>query len=114
MPDELHPFEVLLRQRIVVLDGAMGTTLQRLHLSEADYRGERFATHSVDLKNNNEALNIVRPEIIENIHRAYFDAGADIIETNTFSSTAIAQSDYGLESSAYDLNLAGARLASST
>ncbi len=101
----------LLRERILVLDGAMGTMIQRHKLTEADFRGTRWATHTHDLKGNNDVLVLTRPEVIGGIHRAYLEAGADIIETNTFSSNVVSQRDYGLESAVYDLNLAGARLA---
>ena len=99
-------------QRILVLDGAMGTMIQRLKLSEADFRGERFKDWHRDLKGNNDLLVITKPDAIEAIHRQYFEAGADIVETNTFSSTTIAQADYGMEELAYELNLEGARVAS--
>jgi len=90
MPDELHPFEALLRQRVVVLDGAMGTTLQRLHLSEADYRGARFRDwKGKDLKGAHELLLLTRPEAVERVHEEYLQAGADVLETNTFSATTI-------------------------
>ncbi|MBB5752990.1 5-methyltetrahydrofolate--homocysteine methyltransferase [Prosthecomicrobium pneumaticum] len=101
----------LASERILVLDGAMGTMIQRHRLGEADFRGSRFAGWSRDLKGNNDLLSITRPDIIEGIHRAYLEAGADIVETNTFSSTTIAQADYGMESLAYELNLEGARVA---
>jgi len=103
--------EQLLAQRILLLDGAMGTMIQRHRLSEADFRGERFRDHPRDLKGNNDLLVLTRPDIVRDIHDAYLAAGADIIETNTFSSTAIAQADYGLEALAYELSHAGARLA---
>ncbi|MDW8332527.1 MAG: homocysteine S-methyltransferase family protein, partial [Cyclobacteriaceae bacterium] len=90
--------EQLLKQRILVLDGAMGTMIQRYQLSEKDFRGDRFVNHSVLLKGNNDLLSITRPDIISSIHEQYLEAGADIIETNTFSSTRIAQADYQLES----------------
>src|SRR5271157_1850237 len=99
------------RQRIVVLDGAMGTMIQRYRLSEDDYRGARFRSHPKDLRGNNELLVLTRPEVIEEIHRQYLDAGADLIETNTFSANAISQSDYGLAGLAYELNLEAAHLA---
>ncbi len=90
MPDELHPFEVLLRERIVVLDGAMGTTLQRLHLGEADYRGARFRDwKGKDLKGAHELLLLTRPDAVERVHEEYLQAGADVLETNTFSATTI-------------------------
>src|SRR6266550_1578591 len=101
----------LLAKRILLLDGAMGTMIQRHRLTEADFRGARFREHRHDLKGNNDLLILTRPDVIGDIHRAYLAAGADIIETNTFSSTAIAQSDYGLESLAYELSVEGARLA---
>lgn len=100
-----------LKERILILDGAMGTMIQRYKLTEADFRGERFQTHSHDLKGNNDLLNLTRPDIIGDIHREYLTAGSDLIETNTFSSTSIAQADYHLEALAFELNLQGARLA---
>lgn len=100
-----------LSERILILDGAMGTMIQRHQLSEADFRGERFKDHLHDLKGNNDLLSITRPDIILGIHNEYLEAGSDIIETNTFSSTSIAQADYHLESLAYELNVAGAKLA---
>ncbi|MGA0596193.1 methionine synthase [Enterovirga sp. CN4-39] len=99
------------RERILVLDGAMGTEIQALKLSEADFRGERFRDHSHDQKGNNDLLILTQPDAVRDIHLAYFLAGADIVETNTFSSTRIAQADYGLESAVHDLNVEGARLA---
>jgi 5-methyltetrahydrofolate--homocysteine methyltransferase len=101
----------ILKERILVLDGAMGTMIQRHTLTEADFRGERFKDHAHPLKGNNDLLSITRPDIIKDIHRQYFEAGADIAETNTFSSTAIAQADYHLESLAYELNFESAKLA---
>jgi 5-methyltetrahydrofolate--homocysteine methyltransferase len=101
----------ILQQRIVILDGAMGTMIQRYKLEEADYRGERYRAHAKDLKGNNDLLQITKPEVIREIHEAYLAAGADIIETNTFSATRVAQDDYGLGSEARDINLAAARLA---
>jgi 5-methyltetrahydrofolate--homocysteine methyltransferase len=103
--------ESLLAKRILVLDGAMGTMIQRLKLTEADFRGARFARHSRDLKGDNDLLVLTRAEAIADIHRQYLAAGSDIIETNTFNSTAVAQADYGLEAIVYDLNVAAARLA---
>lgn len=100
-----------LQKRILVLDGAMGTMIQEYKLTEADYRGERFADWHKDLMNNNDLLSLTQPEIIKAIHRAYLDAGADIIETNTFSATAIAQADYETQAFAYEINLASAKLA---
>ena len=104
-------FARLLGERILVLDGAMGTMIQQYKLSEMDFRGERFAEHFKDVKGNNELLSLVRPDIISDIHRAYLEAGADVIETNTFGATAIAQGDYGLAEIAYELNVASAKLA---
>ncbi|GAB3016559.1 hypothetical protein GCM10027051_21260 [Niabella terrae] len=101
----------LLDQRILVLDGAMGTMIQRYRLTEADYRGERFKDWHKDLKGNNDLLSITRPDIIQAIHREYLEAGADIIETNTFSSTSIAQADYDMQSLAHELNQASVRCA---
>jgi len=101
----------LLARRILVLDGAMGTMVQRYKLSEADFRGERFAAHHKDLRGDNDVLVLTRPDVIAEIHDQYLAAGSDIIETNTFNSTAVSQADYGLEALAYELNVAGARLA---
>src|SRR5580698_7458433 len=103
--------ERLLDERILVLDGAMGTMIQGCKLEEADFRGERFKAHPKDLKGNNDLLNLTRPDVVGTLHRDYLEAGADILETNTFNSTAIAQADYGLEALAYELNLEGARIA---
>nr|WP_255676091.1 methionine synthase [Pusillimonas sp. MFBS29] len=104
-------FARLLGERILILDGAMGTMIQQYKLSETDFRGERFADHVKDVKGNNELLSLVRPDIITAIHRDYLEAGADVIETNTFGATAIAQGDYGLPGLAYELNVESARLA---
>lgn len=101
----------LIKERILVLDGAMGTMIQRHKLEEADFRGDRFQDHHMPLKGNNDLLSITQSEIIKDIHRAYFEAGSDIVETNTFSSTSIAQADYGLESVVYDLNYQSAKIA---
>jgi 5-methyltetrahydrofolate--homocysteine methyltransferase len=101
----------ILEQRIAILDGAMGTMIQRFRLSEADFRGERFKDHPKDVKNNGELLSITRPDVIRDIHEGYLAAGADIIETNTFSATSIAQEDYGLEAFAYEMNLESAKIA---
>lgn len=97
--------------KILVLDGAMGTMIQQHRLTEDDFRGNRFADHRDSLKGNNDLLSITQPAIIEGIHREYLEAGADIVETNTFSSTSIAQADYGLESLAFELNKASAKAA---
>jgi 5-methyltetrahydrofolate--homocysteine methyltransferase len=111
----LSTTEVALRelasQRILVIDGAMGTEIQALKLDEAGYRGARFADWPRDLRGNNDLLNLTAPDAVRAMHEAYFRAGADIVETNTFSSTAIAQADYGLEEVVHELNLEGARLA---
>lgn len=101
----------ILQQRIAVLDGAMGTMIQRYRLSEADFRGERFKDHPKDLKGNNDLLQLTRPDVIREIHEQYLAAGADIIETNTFGATSVAQEDYGLAAVARELNVAAARLA---
>jgi 5-methyltetrahydrofolate--homocysteine methyltransferase len=100
-----------LNKRILIIDGAMGTMIQRERLDEADYRGERFAEHGSDLKGNNDLLSLTRPAVIRGIHEAYLAAGADVIETNTFNATTISQSDYALEHVAYEINVASARLA---
>lgn len=100
-----------LKKRILVLDGAMGTMIQRYKLEEADFRKGWFENHPSSLKGNNDLLSLTRPEIIQQIHREYLEAGADIIETNTFSGTWIAQADYGLESAVYDINFQGAKIA---
>jgi 5-methyltetrahydrofolate--homocysteine methyltransferase len=100
-----------LSKRILVLDGAMGTMIQRHTLTEEDFRGERFKGHSHPLKGNNDLLSITRPDIIKGIHAAYFEAGADIAETNTFSGTTIAQADYHLEDAVYDINFQSAKIA---
>ena len=107
----LEEFRALLKERIVVLDCAMGTMIQSYNLSEDDYRGEPFADHPVQLKGNNDLLSITQPHIIRAIHEATMEAGSDIIETNTFSSTSIAQSDYDMQDLAYELNFESARLA---
>src|SRR6478752_10019213 len=101
----------LLDRRILILDGAMGTMIQRYKLTEADFRGERFANHPRDLKGDSDVLVLSRPDVISAIHHEYLAAGADIIETNTFSSTVIGQGDYDLEPLVYELNVEGARLA---
>jgi 5-methyltetrahydrofolate--homocysteine methyltransferase len=101
----------LLQKQIVFMDGAMGTMIQRYRLDEADFRGDRFIAHPKDLKGNNDLLSLTRPDIIDEIHRQYLEAGADIIETNTFSGTQIGQADYGLESIVYELNRKSAEIA---
>ncbi len=103
--------EDLLARRILVLDGAMGTMIQRHQLGEADFRGERFAGHDHDLQGDNDILVLTRPDVIRGIHDAYLEAGSDIVETNTFNANRISQADYRLESAVYDLNVAAARIA---
>ncbi len=114
--DRIAALHDALKKRILVLDGAMGTMIQRVKpaLMEADFRGERFKDSAKDLKGNNDLLNITRPDVIASIERDYLDAGADIIETNTFASTSIAQADYDLQSVAREMNLAGAKIARAT
>ena len=101
----------ILKQRIVILDGAMGTMIQRYKLTEADYRGERFASHHVDVKGNNELLLLTRPDVIREIHEQYLAAGADLIETNTFGATSVAQEDYDMAELAYEMNVVAAQIA---
>lgn len=103
--------EEILKERILVLDGAMGTMIQKYNLTEQDFRGERFKNHKYPLKGNNDLLSITRPDIIKDIHRQYFEAGTDIAETNTFSGTTIAQADYHLEEIVYELNFQSAKIA---
>jgi 5-methyltetrahydrofolate--homocysteine methyltransferase len=109
--DQSKKLESLMAERILILDGAMGTMIQRHSLDEAGYRGARFKDWPRDLKGNNDLLTLTQPDIIRGIHKAYFEAGADIVETNTFNSTTISQADYGMEALTFELNLAGARLA---
>jgi 5-methyltetrahydrofolate--homocysteine methyltransferase len=101
----------ILQQRIAIIDGAMGTMIQRYRLGEADFRGSRFADHAKDLKGNNDLLVLTRPDVIQEIHGQYLAAGADLIETNTFGATSIAQEDYGLAHIAREMNVAAARIA---
>ncbi len=101
----------ILQDRILILDGAMGSLIQRHNLSEEDFRAEQFKDHQLPLRGNNDILSLTQPEIIKNIHNAYLEAGADIIETNTFSATSISQADYGLENCVYDINLESAKIA---
>jgi 5-methyltetrahydrofolate--homocysteine methyltransferase len=105
-PSSAAAFRALFAQRVVVLDGAMGSMVQTFKLSEADFRGERFASHPHDLQGNNDLLSLTRPDVIEKIHGDYFAAGADMVETNTFNSTSISQADYHLEPLVRDINLA--------
>lgn len=111
MTERILQLQKLLDERILILDGAMGTMIQRYDLDEKDFRGEIFKDHEHPLKGNNDLLTLTRPDIIKEIHTAYFEAGADIVETNTFSSTSIAQADYRLEAEAYRLNYEGAKIA---
>jgi 5-methyltetrahydrofolate--homocysteine methyltransferase len=110
-PDVRSQLDDMLARRILVLDGAMGTMIQRLQLTEADFRGERFRNHPHDLRGDNDLLTLTRPDLIAGIHRQYLEAGADIIETNTFNSTAVSQADYGLQPLVYELNVEGSKLA---
>ena len=110
-PDRSSELRDLLARRILILDGAMGTMVQKHGLGEADYRGARFVDHHIDLKGNNDLLCLKRPDVIGGIHAAYLEAGADILETNTFNATRVSQAEYGLADLAYELNVAGARLA---
>ena len=107
----MSPIKNLLEKRILIIDGAMGTMIQRYKLEEADYRGERFKDWASDLKGNNDLLCITKPEVIKAIHKEYLQAGADIIETNTFNAQRISLADYHMESLAYELNLAAAKIA---
>jgi 5-methyltetrahydrofolate--homocysteine methyltransferase len=109
--DIMSKIEEILKKRILVLDGAMGTMIQRHKLEEEDFRKGWFENHHKPLKGNNDLLSLTRPEIIEDIHRQYFEAGADIAETNTFSGTTIAQADYDLEFAVYDINYHSAKIA---
>jgi len=113
-PDRSSELRELLAQRLLILDGAMGTMVQRHGLVEADYRGARLAAHERDLKGNNDLLCLTRPDVIGGIHAAYLEAGADIIETNSFNSTRVSQAEYGLADLAFELNVAAARLARET
>jgi 5-methyltetrahydrofolate--homocysteine methyltransferase len=110
-PERIREFRRLLGERILVLDGAMGTVIQSYRLGEADYRGERFREWPRDLKGNNDLLTLTRPEVIGEIHRRYLEAGADIVETNTFNSNRPSQADYGTEALVHELNLAAAQIA---
>ncbi len=114
MDDVRTRLEAVLAERILVLDGAMGTALQARGLEEADFRGERFAGHPRDLRGNNDLLNLTRPDVVEDVHRAHLEAGADMVSTNTFTSTPVSQADYGLERLVRELNREGARIARRT
>jgi len=109
--DRSAQLAALMGERILVLDGAMGTMIQREHLDEAQFRGERFRDWPRDLKGNNDLLALTQPALVGRIHEQYLEAGADIIETNTFNSTAVSMADYGMEAQVAELNLAAARLA---
>ncbi len=111
MPHRSHPIAELLRQRILIMDGATGTALQGYELSEDDFRGGRFADHPMPLQGANDLLCLTRPEIVTEVHHRYLDAGADLLETNTFSATSISLADYGLQDHVYEINVAAARLA---
>jgi 5-methyltetrahydrofolate--homocysteine methyltransferase len=106
-----HNIYKVLENRVLVLDGAMGTMIQRYKLTDSDYRGTRFATHPIDLKGCNDLLSITRPDVISEIHRAYLEAGADIIETNTFNATSVSMADYELEPLVYEMNVASTKIA---
>ena len=107
----MHPLQTIARERILILDGAMGSMLQDYRLDEAGYRGMRFADWAHPLKGNNDLLNLTQPQIVEEIHAKYFAAGADLVETNTFNAQTVSMADYGMESLVRELNLAGAQLA---
>ncbi|MGF1511800.1 MAG: methionine synthase [Myxococcota bacterium] len=111
LKERIERLHTVVKERILVLDGAMGTMLQQYELQEHDYRADRFEGHGHDLKGNHDVLNITRPDVVKAVHGAYLEAGSDILETNTFSATHIAQADYGLEEAVYDINLYGARAA---
>ena len=106
-----HHIHQILQKKILVLDGAMGTLIQRHKLDESQYRGKQFAKHPVDLKGNNDLLSLTQPQIIEELHNAYLASGADIIETNTFNANTISMADYKLEGRVYELNVAAAGIA---
>ena len=101
----------ILKERILILDGAMGSMIQKHNLAEEDFRAEQFKDHAFPLRGNNDLLSLTKPEIIKNIHKDYLEAGADIIETNTFSANSISQVDYGTENSVYDINFQSAKIA---
>ncbi|MEY3693492.1 MAG: hypothetical protein RL157_816 [Bacteroidota bacterium] len=107
----MHPLQLIARERILILDGAMGSMLQEYRLDEAGYRGARFADWEHPLKGNNDLLNLTQPQIVEEIHAKYFSSGADLVETNTFNAQTVSMADYGMESLVRELNLAGAQLA---
>ena len=107
----MKTLQEIAKERILLIDGAMGTMLQAYQLEEADFRGDRFKDHPSDLKGNNDLLSLSRPDVVEAIHTAYLEAGADLIETNTFNANAISQSDYGTEDLVYEINLESAKIA---
>ncbi|HZC74910.1 MAG TPA: homocysteine S-methyltransferase family protein, partial [Gaiellaceae bacterium] len=111
MQDTRERLESILRQRIAVLDGSWGVLIQKRVRGEEEYRGERFRDHPHDVAGDPDLLNLTRPEIVAEVHRAYLEAGADITTTNTFTATRIGQADYGLEDAAYEMNVEGARIA---
>ena len=108
---KMSKIKEILKERILILDGAMGTMLQQYDFTEEDFRGERFKDHQIPLKGNNDLLSLTQPEAIKEVHRKYFEAGADIVETNTFSATSIAMADYEMEDLAYELNYESAKIA---
>ena len=110
-PDATEELTAALRERILIMDGAMGTMIQRYGLSEEDYRGERFKDWAQDIRGNSDLLSLSSPDVIRAIHREYLEAGADLVETNTFSAQRISQADYGMEDLAYEMNYSSARLA---
>ncbi|NIP17604.1 MAG: 5-methyltetrahydrofolate--homocysteine methyltransferase, partial [Xanthomonadales bacterium] len=110
-PDTVAALEKLVRERILLIDGAMGTMIQALELDEDDFRGARFSGHPQPLRGNNDLLSLTRPDAIAGIHRAFLEAGADLVETNTFNATSISQADYGTEDLVYEINRASAALA---
>ena len=107
----IHSLSNILSKRIMILDGAIGTLVQDCNLGENDYRGERFGNHPVDLKGNHDILSLTQPDKISQIHKTYLAAGADIIQTNTFNSNAISQSDYHLQDYVYEMNFSAAKIA---
>ena len=109
--DPNHPLLEIARRRVLILDGAMGSMLQTYRLDEDGYRGERFADWPQSLRGNNDLLNLTQPEIVESIHAAYFEAGADLVETNTFNAQSISMADYGMAHLVKEINRAGAELA---
>src|SRR6476661_11082532 len=106
----MHLIEQQLQKRILIIDGAMGTMVQRHKLEEADYRGERFKDYHLDVKGNNDMLCLTQPDIIKGIHKEYLEAGADIIETNTFNAQRISMADYHMEDYAFEINVAAAKI----